>query len=392
MPTANSLDLDLTDEQRELRRLAARLAQEQYAPLARQWEEARCALPEKERLRLAELGLIGLTLPEEYGGGGRPLLDALLVIEELAKVSMAAAWPVFEATTGPARVIDLFGNSEQRARLLPPVVAGHTTIAVSISEPEAGSAATDAAIKARIAGDQIVINGSKRWCSGAGHAEQYLVYVRLGSEPGGKGLAGVVVDRDTPGLTFGPRETLMGWRTVSSADMHFDDVRVPVENLIVPAGGFAKLFSAFSIERLGNATSSLALGQAALERTAAYILERRQFGKVIADFQLVQGSLADMVMQVDAARLLIHRAARHAGTGMPQPLEASVAKCFANETAKRVTDLAMQLHGGYGYTAEYEIERMHRDAHGWALAGGTTNVQRVRIASEYLGRKFDQRR
>ena len=381
-----------TDEQVELRDVAARLAADRYAPRAQAWDRDRESLPDDERRRLGDLGLLGMTLPEEHGGGGRPLLDALIVIEELAKASMAAAWPVFEATTGPARVVHLFGTDEQKERLLPPVASGDTTIAVAISEPDAGSAATDAMTKARIDGDDVVINGTKRWCSGAGHAEQYLVYVRFDGGPGAAGLGGVIVDRDTEGLTFGPRENLMGWRTVHSADMFFDDVRVPLENLVVEQGGFKNLFAAFSIERLGNATNSLAIAQAALDRTAAYVQERKQFGKEIVEFQLVQAALADMVIEVEAARLLIHRAAQRAGTGAPDPLEASVAKCFANEMAKRVTDVAIQLHGGYGYSVEYDVERMHRDAHGWALAGGTPNIQRTRIAAEYLGRRFDQRR
>ena len=383
---------DLTDEQRDLREMTAKLARDRHAPHVQQWERDRSPLPDAERRRLAELGLIGMTLPEEYGGGGRPLIDALIAIEELAKVSMMGAWPVFEGCTGPARVVELFGTEEQKQRLLPAVISGEKTIAVAISEPDAGSAATDAAITARVEDEEVVINGSKRWCSGAGHAEQYLVYVRFGSAPGAAGIGAVIVDKETRGLTFGPRENLMGWRGVCSADMFFDDVRVPVENLIVEQGGFKRLFTAISIERLGNSTNSLALGQAALERTAAYIQERRQFGKEIVEFQTVQAMLADMVVQVEAARLLIYRAAHHAGTGAPVPLEASLAKCFSNEMAKRVTDLAIQLHGGYGFSAEYDVERMHRDAHGWAIAGGTPTMQRIRIASEYLGRRFDQRR
>jgi butyryl-CoA dehydrogenase len=383
---------DLTEEQRDLREMTAKLARERHAPHVQEWDRERTPLPDEERRRLADLGLIGMTLPDEYGGGGRPLLDALIVIEELAKVSMQGAWPVFEGCTGPARVIHLFGTEEQKQRLLPPVTTGEKTIAVSISEPDAGSAATDIAIKARVDGDEVVINGAKRWCSGAGHAEQYLVYCRMGPEPGARGIGAVLVDKETAGLSFGPRETQMGWSGVHSADMFFDDVRVPVDNVIVEQGGFKRLFTAFSIERLGNATNSLALAQSALDRTAAYVQERRQFGKEIVEFQTVQTTLADMIVQVEAARLLIYRAAQHAGTGAPVPLEASIAKCFANEMAKRVTDLAIQLHGGYGYSAEYEVERMHRDAHGWAIAGGTPTIQRMRIASEYLGRRFDQRR
>jgi butyryl-CoA dehydrogenase len=383
--------IDLTDEQRDLKNLAAKLAADLYAPHTQEWDRERTPFPVAERRRLGELGLLGLTLPEEYGGGGRPLLDALIVQEEFAKVSPLAAWPVFEASAGPARVIHLFGTEEQRKRYLPRVISGEIIIAITISEPDAGSAATDVTTTARIEGDEVVINGAKRWCSGAGHAEKYLVYVRLGSEPGGKGMGAVLVDREAAGLTFGPQEQLMGHRGVGSADMYFADVRVPIDDLVIPKGGFGKLFTAFSIERLGNSTMSLAIGQAALDRTARYVQERKQFGKDIADFQLVQGALADMVVQVEAARLLVYRAAKNAGTGAPVAIEASIAKCFSNEMAKKVSDLAIQLHGGYGYSSEYDVERMHRDAHGWAIAGGTPSIQRIRIASEYLGRRFDQR-
>ena len=380
-----------TEVQLELQALAARLAADRYAPHARQWDDAATPLPLEERRRLAELGLLSLALPVEYGGGGRPLMDALVVIEELAKASPLAAYPVFEACTGPARVIELLGSDELRKRILPLVASGDVMIAISISEPDAGSAATDVSTTARIEGDEVVINGAKRWCSGAGLAELYLVYVRFGSAPGARGIGAVLVEGDAKGLTFGPQERLMGFRGVGSADMFFDDVRVSAANIVVGEGGFRDLFSAFSIERLGNATMSLAIAQSALDRAAAYVKSRHQFGKPIAEFQLVQASIADMVMQVEAARLLIQRAALNAGTGTPPALEASIAKCFANETAKRVSDLAIQIHGGYGYSAEYEIERLHRDSHGWAIAGGTLSMQRIRIASEFLGLRFNQR-
>jgi butyryl-CoA dehydrogenase len=389
-PTATGFDL--TEEQRDLKDLAAQVAAARFRPHAREWDLNRTHLPVAERKGLAELGLLALTLPEEYGGGGRPLMDALIVLEELAKASPVAAWPVFEASTGPARVLDLFATDQQKARYLPAVAAGETTIAVAISEPGAGSAATDATTSARIEGDEVVINGAKRWSSGAGFSEKYLVYVRFDGTPGSKGIGAVMVDKDAPGLSFGTQEELMGFRGIGSADMYFSDVRVPVEDVIVPAGGFSLLFSAFSIERLGNSTMSLAVGQTALDRSKDYVLTREQFGKPIADFQLVQASIADMVVQVEAARLLIYRAALHAGHGFPPPLEASTAKLFANEMAKKVSDLAIGVHGGYGYSSEYEIERLHRDAHGWALAGGTPNIQRTRVASEFLGRRFDQRR
>jgi len=381
----------LSSDQADLKDMTRRLALDRYAPHAQAWDRDYAHFPDEERQVLADLDLLGIALPEEYGGSGRPLVDALIVIEELAKATPLAAFPVFEAATGPARVIELCGTEEQKAEHLPPVVQGRKTIAVAISEPDAGSAATDATVRGRVEGDELVISGTKRWCSGAGYAEQYLVYLRLGPEKGAAGLGAVLVDRDAEQLSFGEQEHLMGHRGVGSADMFFDDVRVPIERLIIPQGGFKHLFSVFSIERLGNATMSLALAQAALDRSARYVQERKQFGRAIAEFQMVQGTLADMIMQVDAARLLVHRAATNAGHGVPIPREASIAKCFSNETAKRVTDMAIQLHGGYGYSAEYDVERMHRDAHGWALAGGTPNMQRIRIASDYLERRFDQR-
>jgi butyryl-CoA dehydrogenase len=381
----------LTDEQRDLREMAAALAADHYAPNARAWDEDRTPLPSVERKRLASLGLLGITLPESCGGSGRPLLDALVVLEELAKASPIAAWPVFEANTGPARVIDLFGTEDQKRRFLEPVVQGEATIAVSISEPDAGSAATDMTTRGRIEGDHVVINGVKRWCSGAGHSEKYLVYLRLDDSRGARSIGAAVVDAQAAGLGFGPQEKLMGFRGICSADITFDEVRIPLADVIVPAGGFRKLFTAFSIERLGNATMSLALAQTALDRSARYVLDRRQFGRPIAEFQMVQAAIADMVVRVEGARLLIYAAATQAGSGAPSPLAASVAKLNANEAAKVVSDLAIQVHGGYGYAAEYEVERLHRDAHGWSLAGGTLNVQRMRIASEYLGVRFDQR-
>ena len=386
------IDFTLTEEQQALREAAARVAAEVYGPKTLDWDSERTFLPEEERLRLADLGFLGMGLPAEFGGGGAELLDSLLVIEEIAKQNQIAAFQVFEANTGPARVIDLFGTEDQKARLLPPIIAGEATMAVAISEPDAGSAATDLATTARRDGDEYVVDGMKRWCSGGGHAEQYLVYVRLSDEPGSRAIGAVVLDKGTPGLTFGPQEKLMGFRGVPSADLFFDGVRIPADNLIVDAGGFRDLFTAFSVERLGNATMSLAIGQACLDRTARYVEERQQFGKDIVEFQTVQTALADMIIQVEAARLLTWKGAAGAGRGTPDPLEASVAKCFANEMAKRVSDLAIQLHGGNGYSIEYGIERFHRDAHGWAVAGGTPTIQRVRIVSQYLNRAFNQRK
>lgn len=381
-----------TDEHQEIRALAARVAADVYAPIAQQLDADRTPISPDQRRQLGDLGFLGIAHPERFGGSGAPLSQALAVIEEFAKVCRPAAFQIFEANTGPAQVINHLGTEEQRERWLPAIISGEKTMAVAISEPDAGSAATDMRTSAKPTDGGYLINGTKRWISNAGEADQYLVYCRLSDAPGSKGIGAVLVEKDTAGLSFGPPERLMGFRGIPSADIIFDNVLVPKENVVVPAGDFSKLFGVFSIERLGNSTMSLAIGQEALNRTIKYVEEREQFGKPLIEFQTVQVALADMVLQVEAARLLLQRAAASAENGLPNPLQVSLAKCTANEMAKRVTDLAMQLHGGNGYTEEYGIERLHRDAHGWAIAGGTPTMQRIRIVTELLGRKFDQRR
>jgi alkylation response protein AidB-like acyl-CoA dehydrogenase len=379
------------DHTTQLAAVAADIARRRYGPLAAAWDAGRQAFPLEERRYLGSQGLLGICLPERFGGAGAPLMDALIVIEELAKECRPAAFQVFEANTGPARVLSLIAPEELQQRFLPGVISGDISIALAISEPDAGSAATDLTTRAKYADGNYTVNGGKRWTTNGGEADAYLVYARLSDEPGAKGIGALIVEADRPGVSFGVRERLMGFRGIPSADVRFDDVVVPAENLVIGAGGFPTLFKAFSIERLGNSTMSLAIGQAALDRTVSYVQQRTQFGKQLIEFQNVQMTLADMILQVEAARLLIYRAARTAGTGLPDPLEVSLAKCTANEMAKKVSDLAMQLHGGNGYTEEYGIERLHRDAHGWAVAGGTPSMQRIRIVSELLGRRFDQR-
>jgi butyryl-CoA dehydrogenase len=385
------LGFELSPEQKQLRDLAREVALEVYAPHAADWDLNRTPLPHEELKRLADLGFLGITIPEQYGGHGGTLLDALIVQEELAKENRQAAFHVFESNVGPCRVLEFFGTEEQRKEYLPRVASGDIEMAICISEPDAGSAATDMKTKGRIEGDEVVITGTKRWISNGGASTHYLVYCRMSDDPGAKGIGAVIVPADAEGVSFGAAEKLMGFRGIPSADIYFDEVRVPLSDLVVEAGGFRKLFGVFSIERLGNATMSLAIGQAALDRTKTYVEERYQFGRPLIEFQNVQMTMATMAMQVEAARLLIYRAAVNAGCGLPDSYETSIAKCFANEMAKQVSDLGMQMHGGNGYTEEYGMERLHRDSHGWAIAGGTPAIQRVRIASEMFGRSFNQR-
>jgi butyryl-CoA dehydrogenase len=318
-------------------------------------------------------------------------LEALIVLEEFGKISSAVAFPVFESCVGPVRAIEQFAGADLKERVVPRVCRGELVVAISMSEAAAGSALTDLATRAEIRGDRVVLNGSKRWCSGGGHADGYVVYCRMSDAPGAKGIGAVYVEKDAPGLSFGKPETLMGFRGVPSSDLYFDNCSVPAANVIVAAGGFKRLMEAFDLERCGNATMALAQASGALEDVVRYVQERRQFGKAIVEFQAVQLRLAEMRIKVDAARLLIWRAACNAQAGLPSVLESSVAKCFANEIAREVTGHAVQLMGGYGYSREYPMERRLRDAWGWGIAGGAIDIQKVNIASAMVGRRFDQR-
>ena len=386
------MDFRLTDDQLALQDTARKFAREELPAVAAECEETGHAPSHEVLKKYAALGFLGMNIPEAYGGLGLPNLDAMIVLEEFAKISSAVAFPVFESNVGPVHAVVNFGSEELKQKYIPRVCAGDLVMAVSMSEPGAGSALTDLTTRAKVEGDTVVINGTKRWCSGAGHAGAYVVYCRMSDDPGAKGIGAVVVDKDSKGLTFGKQEQLMGFRGVPSADMFFDNVEVPAENILVPAGGFKKLMEAFDLERCGNATMALGQASGALEDVTEYVQERQQFGKPIIDFQAVQIKLAEMRMKTDAARLLIHRALSNASDGLPSIEESSIAKCFSNEIAREVTGHAVQMMGGYGYSREYPMERRMRDAWGWGIAGGAIDIQKVNIASAIVGRRFDQRR
>jgi butyryl-CoA dehydrogenase len=315
-----------------------------------------------------------------------------VVLEEFAKVSAALAFPVFESSVGPVRAIERFAGEALRARVVPRVCRGELIVAVAMSEPQAGSALTDLSTRAEVQNNRVVLNGTKRWCSGGGHAGGYVVYCRMGEAPGAAGIGAVYVEAGTPGLSYGAPESLMGFHGVPSSDLYFDSCAVPAENVIVPAGGFRRLMEAFDLERCGNATMALGQASGALEDVLLYVQERKQFGKPLVEFQAVQLRLAEMQMKVEAARLLIWRAASNAQEGLPDVLESSVAKCFANEIAREVCGHAVQLMGGYGYSREFPMERRMRDAWGWGIAGGAIDIQKTNIAAAMVGRRFDQRR
>ncbi|MCJ7773861.1 MAG: acyl-CoA dehydrogenase family protein [Desulfobacterales bacterium] len=385
------MNFQLTDDQINLKNKVREFADQEIAPMVGTWEKEGQMNDQELISAYQELGLIGMTLPKEYGGGGRSVFDAILVMEELARLSTIASMPVFETSVGPIRVVEQFGTEEQKKRYIPPCCTGEKLMAVAMTEPEAGTALTDLTTTAVLKGDKYVLNGEKRFISGGGHSDMYMVYVRMSEQKGHKGIGGIVVEKDTPGLTFGKQEAFMGLRGMPSCDLIFKDCAVPKENLVISEGGFAKLMQAFDVERCGNATQSLGIAWGALEEAKTYSQEKIISGKPICEQQAVQFLLADMAMRVEASRLLIYRVAVNAGVGLPSIYESSVAKCYANEIAKEVTDMAMQIYGSDGYSKKYPIERMFRDSRGWPIAGGTVQIQRINIAGAMLGRRFSQR-
>ena len=386
------MEFQLNEEQKMLKKMVHELAEKEFRPKVAEWEARAEHMPREYFKKLADLGLLGLPIPVEYEGQGRTAFEAILAIEELARVSISPAMPVFESSVGPVRVIEQFGTEEQKRKYVPPVCRGESWIAVGMTEPEAGSALTDLSTRAVLDGDNYVVNGMKRFISGGGEAEVYVVYVRLSEQKGAKGIGGLIIEKGTPGFSFGKQEQFMGFRGAPSCDLIFEDCRVPKENLVVKEGDFRKLMTAFDLERCGNATMCLGIAQGALEEAMAYSQQRKQWGKEICEFQAIQSMLADMALRVEASRLLIYRATVNAAAGLPVPLEANLAKCFANQMVREVTGLALQVHGGYGYSKDYSIERMLRDGWGWGLAGGTIEIQKITIASQLLNRRFDQRR
>jgi alkylation response protein AidB-like acyl-CoA dehydrogenase len=387
----DQMDFQLTEDQRDLQETARKFARAELMELSREMEAKAMPLPDAMRRRYGEMGFLGVNLPTEYGGLGMGHLEALLVLEQFAMISPAVAWPIFESLTGPVRTVQHFASETLKQRIIPDVIKGEKIVAVSMSEPNAGTALTDLTTRGTIKGDEISISGQKRWCSGGGHSDIYIVYCRLEDTPGAKGIGAVLVEKDRKGISFGRPEELMGFRGIPSADIFLDDVRVPIDNIIVPAGGFGKLMSAFSLERCGNATMGLGIAAAALEEATEYAQERKQFGKPIVEFQAIQMKLADMAMKVEASRLLIYRAAVSANQGLPSVFESSVAKCFSNEMVRDVAANGLQIMGGYGYSKEYRMEQRVRDSFAWGIAGGTTDVQKSNITAALIGRRFNQR-
>jgi len=377
------MNFELSEEQRAFQAVARGFAEEQLAPHAALWDE-QCHFPVAALREAAKLGFGGIYCGEEHGGAGLSRLDAAIVFEELAAgcTSTAAYISIHNMV---AWMIDAFAAAEQRARWLPGLMTMERFASYCLTEPGAGSDAGNVATRAVRDGDRYVLNGSKAFISGAGVADVYACMVRTGGE-GPRGISCIVVERDAPGLSFGAQEKKLGWHSQPTATVIFEDCRVPLGQRIGAEGeGFKIAMQGLDGGRINIAACALGAARACYDRARAHLLERRQFGQRLADFQALQFRLADMATELEAARLMVHRAAAKLDAEEPDATMAcAMAKRFATDAAFNVCNDALQLHGGYGYIKEYAIERYLRDVRVHQILEGTNEIMRLIIARRLL--------
>ena len=336
---------------------------------------------------MAGQGLLGITIPETDGGQGGTLMDAVLAIETIAAACPRSADVVQAGNFGAIRTLAQYASAEQKARLLRPLLAAERLIAVAMTEPDAGSAVTELRTTATPDGEGYRINGSKIFTTHGRHADLFLAYVRFG--PGVNGIGSVIMERGAEGFTTGqPARFLSGEEWVQ---LYFDNVYVPPENVLLTLGGFKKQIAGFNVERIGNSARSLALGRYAYDVAREHALTRRQFGRLLCEFQGLQWKFADLRMKLDAAQLLLYRAAANADAGLPSAAETAIAKAYCNQTGFEAASEAMQVMGGLGYSEESLVEYCFRRTRGWMIAGGSVEIMKNRIAEDVFGRSFPQR-
>ena len=372
-----------TEEQKAIQDMAYDFAMSEMAPHASKWDAERI-FPTDVLRELAALGFAGVCVGEEHGGSGLSRLEAALVFEALSAgcTSTAAYLTIHNMASW---MIDSFGNDSQRAKYLPPLMRMDMMASYCLTEPDSGSDAAAMRSRAVRDGDHYVLNGGKAFISGAGQSDLYVVMVRTGDDGAG-GVSCFLIEKDTPGLSFGANERKMGWNNQPTAQVIFEDCCVPVENLLGNEGeGFKFAMKGLDGGRLNIAACSLGTAQRAFDKALAYAGEREQFGSKISDFQAIQFKLADMATDLQAARLMLYDAARALDANDPDRTKRSaMAKRFVTDTGFNVANEALQIHGGYGYLQDYEVERMVRDLRVHQILEGTNEIMRVIIARHLL--------
>ena len=378
------MNFELSEEQTLVQEMVKEFVASDVAPIAAEIDRDH-RFPEELIPNLGKLGLMGVPFAEEFGGAGADYVSYTIVLEELARACASTSvivsghtslgtWPIFE-----------FGTAAQKEKYLYALTTGEMLGAFALTEPGAGTDAAAGQTTALLDGDEYVLNGSKIFITNGGYADVYIVTAMTDPSSGTRGISAFIVEKDAPGFTVGDKEHKMGIKASSTTPLYFSDCRIPKDALLGQEGkGFKIAMQTLDGGRIGIAAQALGIAQGALDAAVAYAKERVQFGKPIATLQAIQWMIADMATEIDAARLLVYRAAWNKDNGLPYGKEAAMAKLFASETATRVAGKAIQIHGGYGFTESYPVERAYRDAKITEIYEGTSEVQRMVIAGSVL--------
>jgi butyryl-CoA dehydrogenase len=376
--------MQLTEEQKMLREMVRDFAQNRVKPIAAEIDEHE-RFPEEIVAEMGELGLMGIPYAEKYGGAGMDYTAYAIAVEEIAKVCGSTALTLAAHVSLGIGPINSFGSEEQKLKYMPDLCSGKALGAFGLTESQAGSDAGATASTCVEMGDHYLLNGTKVFCTNGSVAKVYTISAVAEKGRGTKGISCFILEKGWPGFEIGKKERKLGVRGSDTVVLHFNDVKVPKENLLgKPNDGFKQMLTTLDAGRISIASMSLGLAEGAYEATLAYVHERKAFDQTLADFQATQFKLADMYVQIEAARHLIFEAARKKDAGEHYMREAAMAKLYASEMAQRVTSQAIQLHGGYGYVREYPVERMFRDNKLCEIGEGTSEIQRLVIARTLL--------
>ncbi|MGG2483156.1 acyl-CoA dehydrogenase [Brevibacillus borstelensis] len=378
------MDFRLNEEQDMMRRMVRDFAQKEIAPFIPVMEETE-QFPREIVKKMGEIGLMGIPIPEEWGGAGADFQSYILAIHEISKVSATVGVILSVHTSVCTNPILYFGTDEQKRKYVPQLAAGKMLGAFALTEPNAGSDAGRIRTSAVRDGDAFVLNGNKVFITNGGEADVYIAFAVTDPSMGTRGISAFIVDKDTPGFSVGKKEKKMGLHGSSTTELIFDNARVPAENLLGEEGdGFTIAMANLDVGRIGIAAQALGIAEAAFAYATQYAKERKQFGRPIIEQQAITFKLADMATMAEAARLLVYRAADLRSKGLPCGMEASMAKKFASDTAVKLATEAVQVFGGYGYTREYPVERLFRDAKVTQIYEGTNEIQRIVIGKHLL--------
>ncbi|WP_323032468.1 acyl-CoA dehydrogenase family protein [Paracoccus sp. (in: a-proteobacteria)] len=363
------MEFQLTSEQREMVAAVRAVAQDKIKPRAMQWLDG--TFPWENLKDLAEIGITGMAIPEEYGGMGLSVFDTALMLEEVAKVDYTTAMSLMPQLGVQTRILAQYAPEELKRRIFDGVIRGEYVLAVCMTEPHAGTDLANIRTNVELKGDRAILNGTKTLISKVDEAELFVVFTRVNKVPGHEGIGCVLLERNTPGITRTGRYHTMGGEYLF--EVTFEDVEVPIEHVVIQGNGLKKLMTAFNTQRCLNPSISLGLAEGAFEEAVKYARDRTAFGKAIGDFQGMQWKLAEMYRDIEVGRSMLYRAAASANP-YPDPHLAALAKIYNNEMAIRVTSEAIQVHGGYGFTDEFPVSRFYRGARYGTLGGGTTET------------------